>query len=189
MCRHRSHKVKAVSGCTNSCTGTGDSMADTKRRRQRKSVKRKGRQRKSVARSKRRVLKWNSRSRRGVFLRPAAKGRGKPPAKPPATGTPPGPARAAPAKSVKAEKPVDDVWAPAKAAVAAKAVHKTPPKSQEKPDGVKKATSQPSQIRDARQQQKSEPPNRTSGSVHKETSQKEPQKQVKKAAPAKKAKG
>jgi hypothetical protein len=139
-------------------------MADTKRR---KRAKRKGRQRKSLNRSKRRVLKWNSRSRHGVFMRPAAKGRGNPIGTP----KPPGPMHAAPAKApVKADAPSPakpDAMAAAKASVPAKAAQKTAPKTEEKTDGVKKATSQPSQIRPTGPVKNPEPPNRASGSQYK----------------------
>jgi len=145
-------------------------MADTKKKRRRTIAKRNrpkdvARQRKSLNRSKRPVLKWNSRSRHGVFVRPVK----------PA----PKPAKAA----VKTAKPAAKA-APleaAKASVAAKAAQKTAPKPKESTDGVTKAKSQPSNLRDARPHEKPEPPSRPSGSVHKETGQKGPQKQVKKS--------
>jgi len=140
-------------------------MADTKKKRRkskaRKRAKTVARQRKSLARSKRRVLKWNSKSRHGVFMRPASKARGNP------IGTPKPPAKATPAKA--AQKPAL--------------------KTKDKPDDDSKAKGQSANLRDARPHEKPEPPDRASGSVHKEASKKEPQKQVKKAAPAKKAKG
>jgi hypothetical protein len=59
-------------------------------------------------------------------------------------------------------------------------VQKTPLKLKDKPDDDSKAKGPTGNLRDARSQQKSESPNRTSGSVHKETGQKAVQKQVKK---------
>ena len=139
-------------------------MADTRKKR-----KRKGRQRNSAKAPKRLARQRLSRSKRRRFTHRVAPPKAlAPPAKAIVTAKPPGPLpeRMAPAKTIKAEKPADDALAPAKAAVAAKAVHKTPLKSQEEPDGVKKAITKPTNVRDARPHEKPQQSDRPSGSQY-----------------------
>jgi hypothetical protein len=142
-------------------------MAETRKRR-----KRKGRQRNSAkANAPKRLARQRlSRSKRRRFTHrvapPKAGVRVSPKAN--VTAKPPGPLpeRTAAKESVKAEKPVDDVLTAAKAAVAAKAVHKTAPTRTDKTDGVKKATAKPANVRDARPHEKPQQSDRPSGSQY-----------------------